>query len=985
MVVLQATVPTDDTEQDITTDDTEQDINNSSACEYISWSTLSSKLGNNRVSVLSLNIRSLTGKFAELLAHIYKLKNKFTFVVIVETWLTPDKDRALEIAGYRSHAIYRTDQIGGGIKLYYLENVNIDVLDQYTGCVDSCEILTVKASVPGFGNVNVVCVYRPPGKPINQFTEYIGNLLDDISDGKTILVGDFNIDALSPSDNHSTDYIDIVSSYGLQNVIDVPTYISPISGVELSSLDHICHNLRFSCNSFVIEPALADHYAVACIFDANSSEKYKKIQFRDVSAKNIEKFDNEVQNIFMQCSPPQQNANECAKYIENFMLAILNKYFPIKTKILKTKRLNSPWITPDIVRCIDKKHEWFRLFKTGRISHYSYKKYCNALRDLLRIAEEDYHVYKLQSLEKNSKQNWTILNGLLGRKRSNISDHFTINDRLISDPTVIANEFCNYFVEHPINIHQSILPSQNDYSNLIPFSNCNLIFDHCTPAEVYTVINKLKKDGPSSDVSVKFMKKCGMQLASMFCDLFNMCFDEAVYPDIFKCSKITPIFKKGTRTAIPNHRGIAVLCNLSKVFDSILHERLTNYFTSNGLLAGNQFGFRQNRNTELAALHLIDKILPAFEDGSYCLCVFLDFSACFDTISRDILYDKLFRYGVHGASLAFIKSYFRDRRQYVTYSNANSVIRQQDIGTIQGSKLGPRFFDIYSSDMNTIFLNDESVMYADDTALVYVGKELTDLQNHVNDMLLKVVDWCRFNKMALNPSKCEFMLFTNKHVLNEPVIRLGNDVLQRTYSFKYLGVHIDEKLKFNNQVSYIKSRLSQLCGITYRLKRYFNLKAAKNMYYACVYPLVSYCITVWGGVFCCTSKGNELQKLQSRIVRNLFQHHNEVANCCLFKANRILKLKDVYILYSCIYMFKVIKLNICPSLQSTLDLQIRDHCYGTRGNGLYVVPFPRVESVRVNYKYQYITLWNNLPNDIKDINTLPLFKKKLTEHLLEGY
>ena len=53
--------------------------------------------------------------------------------------------------------------------------------------------------------------------------------------------------------------------------------------------------------------------------------------------------------------------------------------------------------------------------------------------------------------------------------------------------------------------------------------------------------------------------------------------------------------------------------NLSKIFDSLIHERLTDYFMDNGFLSGNQFGFRQGRNTELAVFHLMDKILPAFE------------------------------------------------------------------------------------------------------------------------------------------------------------------------------------------------------------------------------------------------------------------------------------------------------------------------------------------------------------------------------------
>ena len=76
----------------------------------------------------------------------------------------------------------------------------------------------------------------------------------------------------------------------------------------------------------------------------------------------------------------------------------------------------------------------------------------------------------------------------------------------------------------------------------------------------------------------------------------------------------------------------------------------------NGLLSGNQFGFRQDRTTELATVHLIDKILPAFAEGSYCICVFLDFSSCFDIISREILYTKLYRYGVRGSELNYIRN-----------------------------------------------------------------------------------------------------------------------------------------------------------------------------------------------------------------------------------------------------------------------------------------------------------------------------------------
>ena len=55
---------------------------------------------------------------------------------------------------------------------------------------------------------------------------------------------------------------------------------------------------------------------------------------------------------------------------------------------------------------------------------------------------------------------------------------------------------------------------------------------------------------------------------------------------------------------------------------------------------------------------------------------------------------------------------------------------------------------------------------------------------------------------------------------------------------------------------------------------------------------------------------------------------------CIFKSVNILRMKDVYTFYVCVHMFKVIQVNISPSLQSTLDLRVRDHPYDTRGGEL---------------------------------------------------
>lgn len=954
-------------------------------CYYTSWPDVSDNLNSNSLSALTVNIRSLKSKFSELSAHLSSVKFRFTIIAVTETWLHKDNDLAYELPGYKSHSIYRENQLGGGIKLYYLDMINVNIVDTFTGIFESCEILTAKASINGIGNLFVSCIYRPPNKPLPGFLNYLPEIYDFLCDKKSVLLGDFNIDLCNNYDNIVTHYCDIGYSYGFNNEVNIKTYVSPITGQDKSILDHIWHNLTFKCVTFVIRPALSDHYSVVTVFDTTINEQLTRIRFRDFSRHNIDIFKTQMVTEVNYFNPTTINANEHAEYIINFLTELLNKYFPIKVKDLNPKKLKMPWISKSITKCIDKKHKWYNMLKRGQITMNSYKKYCYALRDLLRMAEEDYIKYKLYELSSDSAANWKIINGLLGKKSSCISNYFIIGDDEIYDPTIIANNFNQYFVEYPQSLLSNLRQSNRDYSQIISIVEDRIFeFDHCNESEIRSMIMLLKNKGNLCDISVKFLKLCIDFISNILCKLFNQCIDEALYPDCFKTSRVTPIFKKGLRTKIENHRPISILCNIGKVFDSIIHDRFTNYFINNNILSDNQFGFRKNRNTELACIQLIDKILPSFTNGCYCICVFLDFSACFDTISRPILFEKLQRYGVRGSSLEFVKSYFCNRKQYVVYSGMESDILHQTLGTIQGSKNGPRFFDVYSNDINFLLNDNQNVLYADDTTIVYVNDDLDVLTRHVNEVLALLFDWCCFNKMIINPSKSQYILLTNKSVVTDPILNLGDDTIERVSGCRYLGMYIDDKLKYHDQVDHITSKLRQYRGVTFRLHRYIDKKSATKIYYSMIYSTITYCITVWGGLLYCTQRGEGIQSLQTRIVKNLFYQFTPY-NICVFKANKILKLVDVYKLYVSMYMYKVINLGLCPTLSNNLDLRQFNHDHDTRNRSNLIPPYPRVENIRLNYKYMFPVIWNSIPNAIKQLNSLSGFKRKLIEHFLGQY
>ena len=117
---------------------------------------------------------------------------------------------------------------------------------------------------------------------------------------------------------------------------------------------------------------------------------------------------------------------------------------------------------------------------------------------------------------------------------------------------------------------------------------------------------------------------------------------------ILKLLKWRP-FIKNDRENISNYRPISILCNISKNFENLIFSRLQYFFQTSSSLSTNQYGFWKNSNTELATLQLLNKVLPTMEEKLYSICVFLYYKACFDTLSRPILFRKLERYGIRSS------------------------------------------------------------------------------------------------------------------------------------------------------------------------------------------------------------------------------------------------------------------------------------------------------------------------------------------------
>ena len=878
--------------------------------------------------------------------------------------------------------MFRDGRRGGGISVYISNNIRAQSLDKCCYINDFIEINTVRMCLGCATNVTIVAIYRPSNEVnIPDFNVHLGHVLASFPRSTPVYeVGDINIDILK-QDRVRSDFIETMRSLSYIPLITIPTRVTDNSA---TLLDQIWTNQLHESGSAVLRILTTDHFPVltSTVFHNSSKNTTVTKVFRDHSDQALSNLRNDCAaflRYFDQFS--QLNIESRVNIFHERFYQLYNRHCTLITKQISLKSFMRPWITNDIKRLINRKHFYFRRYKQGLVPFDVYNHLKNLCSRMITKSKVDYFKHKFDSCKGDLKNTWKNLKYLMNTKVTSRTITMLRNKgRDLLHPGEIAGAFNEYFTDVGAMLDAAIPRVQNisptDYLQN-PIVN-SFYANPSTSAEVAKVISSFKtKGGCFKWTPIYIYKSLSDIISGHISDLFNSSIAEGCFPSSLKQARVIPIFKSGCRRDVSNYRPISTLPVLSKIFERLMCSRLKQFLSQNNILVNHQFGFKSGSNTGDAVLEFLDRVYNLLDEGQMLMPVYLDFSKAFDTVNHQILLQKLNHYGIRGIINNWFESYLSSRTQYVSINEENSNIMSVSMGVPQGSVIGPVLFLVYINDMSCSSSLD-FIHFADDTTIVASEATEGSLFAKVNMELSCIDKWLSVNRLSLNIKKTKYMIITHKTFLNNYKIRIRRKKIKRTNCIKFLGIQMDDKLNFDSHAIYICGKVARAVGVINRISYHLSFQQLVNLYYSIIYPHLIYCITVWGRSGS-TGMGR-VQRIQRRALRVITRY--EVNHQLI--TNHLMNIDSVYSYFASIKLFKLLKEDQHTYFYNrVINVQV-NHGHATRFKSNYclVAPFFRKSTCQHSFVYQSIIIWNRLPTNIRNCDSINIFKKLLKKYLL---
>ena len=327
----------------------------------------------------------------------------------------------------------------------------------------------------------------------------------------------------------------------------------------------------------------------------------------------------------------------------------------------------------------------------------------------------------------------------------------------------------------------------------------------------------------------------------------NLCFSSGVFPTACKSSIIFPLIKKQglDPEILKNYRPVANLSFISKIIEKAIATQIHDHLINNDIVDNFQSAYKAGHSCETALLRVYNDIVTTIGKGNGAMLVLLDLSAAFDTIDHDNIFCILEKYvGIRGNALKLIKSYFSNRTQRVQIDDVLSDFANIICGVPQGSVLGPLKLCLYLLPMSAILKYHKIGyhVYADDTQL-YISfkcKQPLESISKVNSCLSDIRRWMITNKLKINDSKTEFIVFRSPQLrceLSGLSVNVGESQITQSLKVRDLGITFDQFLTFDDHIT----TPTYLCELISRRESSVNTRLGSDQHQLIMPPISKDC------------------------------------------------------------------------------------------------------------------------------------------------
>ena len=934
------------------------------------------------LSIINYNLRSFNANNDNFDVMLNSLVKFPEIITQCETWLNTESQNLSPYTNFKSyHTVRESPRLGGGVAVHVKNTFSSEKITSLSNCNESIESCVVKVGRGDSSFIFIVCIYRPPNGSITSFLPYLLEILnsDMLKNGKVIILGDLNINILT--ENTITNrFVYELQALNYLPLITQPTRFSPIPGIQPTLLDQIWMNFREQYSSGILFVDLSDHCPIflhlPCMSPDTTNNVKRKIQFRCHNDVNIEKFLLQLSQIDWS-EILVGNVHNMMQNFETTLDNLYKKNFPLMTKFLSEKRLSNPWITNDLFKCMKKRSSYFKSLKLGQITVQMYNAYRNHVTKAIRDSKKTYYSNIFDNSSNDPKKTWSTIKEILGHKGSSGVEKLVEDGSEICHAREIAQIFNCYFATVGSKLAEKI-----PVSNVSPVSfvsanqNSSFFLSPVSPNEISNIIQNLKKKSPPNlNKLPTFLLVLARDLICVpLSKIINESFISGLFPNSLKLANVVPIFKSGASHDKTNYRPISLLPVYSKIFERCIAKRLLNFLKSASIISPHQFGFQKHKSTSDALLDFVDYIYDSLNGRENTLNIFVDLKKAFDLVDHNILIKKLEKYGIRGLPLTWFRNYLSDRSQCVKIGNFKSEILPITLGVPQGSVIAPLAFILFINDLPNFSDVFKSILFADDTTFTVKDSNIDNLNLSTNTELSKFKQWTVSNKLLLNTDKTSVLLISNRPRSPHFSVRLEDHTLSLVSDHKFLGITIDDKLKFDTHIKLLCKKISKSIGIMFKLKEYVPQCVMLKIYYSLVYPYLIYGNLIWGGTF--PTHLHPLFLLQKRAVRivvnaSYLAHTNDI-----FIDLKILKLPDIHKFLVLQYVFNNFnKFHVPNSNQH----------YSTRRQNELSPQFQRLSLTQHSLKFSGPKFWNKLPLNIRQCNRFNLFKKMVKSHLIDQY